>query len=123
MNELQASVVMIALFALRCVLPLALTIAAVHLMNRVLARWEAAESAARPGPVLAATPSAPPAAAAPSISLACWLLNNCSEEERVRCAAYRRQDIPCWQARLIEEGILPERCAACPRYTALQGAV
>lgn len=118
MNELQASFVMIALFALRCILPLAFTIAAVHLMNRLLARWEAAEKAPQPAPV----PSPLPAPAPRSISLACWILNNCSEEERARCAAYRRQNIPCWQARLIEEGILPDRCATCERYAALQVA-
>ncbi len=114
MNEFQATAIMIGLFALRCIAPLALTVVAMHLMNRLLERWEAAEKApaaprpARPGPVQAA----------PSISLACWLLHNCSEEERARCAAYRRQNIPCWQARLIEEGKLPDGCVNCPRYAA-----
>lgn len=123
MNELQATAVMIGLFALRCIVPLLLTLALVHLMNRLLARWSAAEAApatqpavVRPLPVAAASrPSQTP-------SIACWLLNNCSEEKRACCPAYRLQGVPCWQARLIEEGKLPDNCPTCPQYVALAGA-
>lgn len=127
MNELQATAVMIGLFALRCVVPLLLTLAVARLMNLLLERWSADEEASTeklpqsiplPGAVSASVTTP-----APSISIACWLLRNCDEAQRAKCAAYRRQGIPCWQARLIEEGKLPDACPTCPRYAALQGAM
>ena len=75
MNGLQTTGVMIGLFALRCIAPLLLTVTLLHLMNRLLDRWAALETA----PAL--TSATAPATTAPSISLACWLLHNCSEEE------------------------------------------
>lgn len=128
MNELQATAVMIGLFALRCIVPLVLTAAFLHLMNRLLDHWAAEERVPQPGtavapPALAPQASVPLTAATPAPSFACWLLRNCDEAQRSKCAAYRRQGIACWQARLIEEGKLPDGCATCPQYTALQGAV
>ena len=117
MNGIQTTGVMIGLFALRCIAPLLLTMTLLHLMNRLLDRWAALETT--PASALTVLAPSPAATSTPSISLACWLLHNCSEEERARCAAYRRQNIPCWQARLIEEGKLPDGCPTCPKYRAL----
>lgn len=129
MNELQATAVMIGLFALRCIAPLVLTMAFLHLMNRLLDHWAAEERVSEPGgevvrsPVLTSQTTVPLTAATPGPSIACWILRNCDEEKRAKCAAYRRQGIPCWQARLMEEGKLPDACADCPQYSVLQGAV
>ena len=123
MNELQATAVMIGLFALRCIVPLVLTVAFVHLMKRLLDRWAAEERPPQTVASLASQTSIPVATATPAPCIACWLFKNCSEEKRNACAAYRRQSIPCWQARLFEEGKLPDDCANCPQYGALQGAV
>lgn len=128
MNEFQATAVMIGLFALRCIVPLVLTVGFVNLMNRLLERWAAEERVPQIGasPPMSAPVSQttiPVAPAAPAPSIACWLLKNCDEQKRAQCAAYRRQGIPCWQARLIEEGRLPDGCANCPQYGALQGAI
>ena len=43
MNEFQATAVMVALFALRCVLPLALLVTIGYTMTRLANRWEAQE--------------------------------------------------------------------------------
>lgn len=124
MNEIQATAVMIGLFALRCVVPLLITIGLGRLMNRLIERWAAEEEEAqrqRTG-VPAPAPVPPQPAVQPALSLPCWLFFNCDESERERCAAYRNQGIPCWQARLIEEGKLPANCPNCPRYLAGQPA-
>ena len=102
---------MIGLFALRCIAPLLLTIGLCHLMNRLIDRWELQE--ARQGAAMPTTGEPKPA-----MPIACWILKNCDEEKRARCPAYRRQGIPCWQARMIEEGKLPVDCPTCPQYTA-----
>lgn len=127
MNELQASTVMIGLFALRCVVPLLVVMALGHMMNRLLDRWAAEEAAQEQGAVAEpwATPALPPrtvngGASAPlvALTLPCWLTRSCDEAKCINCAAYRRRGILCWQARLIEEGKLPDTCPTCPRYLA-----
>ena len=49
MNGFDATLVMIALFALRCVFPLVLTAGLGYLMNRLVERWEAGPRAADTG--------------------------------------------------------------------------
>ena len=125
MNELEATAVMIGLFALRCIAPLLITLGLCYLMNRLVDRWEEAEVSEKaddPLPLPAPQPSAPRTARAPALSIPCWVFQNCDEARRERCAAYRRQGIPCWQARLLEDGKLPDTCPDCPRYIAAQAA-
>lgn len=117
MSEFNAALVMIALFALRCVVPLALTLGLGYAMNRLVDRWET-EDARR---VIAIPGTAQPAAAqtAPSwLSLPCWVTNSCPEKKRADCAAYRSAGLPCWEARRQMEGALPAACPDCPRYQA-----
>lgn len=124
MNEIEATAVMVGLFALRCVVPLLITIGLGRLMNRLIERWAAEEEEAqrqRTGAPLPA-PVPPQPGASPALSVPCWIFNKCDESQRQRCAAYRRQGIPCWRARLIEEGKLPDNCPTCPRYLAGQPA-
>jgi hypothetical protein len=120
MNEFEATAVMIGLFALRCVVPLLITIGLGRLMNRLIDHWAAEDEEARRRRTRAPLPAPVPAQASAtgdqSIPLPCWILRNCDEKKRAQCAAYRRQGIPCWQARLIEEGRLPEPCPTCPQY-------
>jgi hypothetical protein len=104
MKEIQATGVLVALFALRCLAPLALTLAIGYLLNRQAARWEA-EAAADP-----------PARAAPAVALPCWLVRNCSAEKRERCAAFQQSGQACWRSRLAAEGALPADCATCPLF-------
>jgi len=122
MNNLQATTVMIALFALRCIVPLLLTVGLVRLMNRLVERWTAEEAAREQGALggtpLVSRPAIPVTSATPTPSFSCWLLRNCDETRRAGCPAYRRQSIPCWQARLMEEGKLPAGCQTCPGFAA-----
>ncbi|HSM55775.1 MAG TPA: hypothetical protein VK879_06425 [Candidatus Sulfomarinibacteraceae bacterium] len=124
MNEFGATVFMITLFALRCVAPLLITLGVGYLMNRLLDRWAAEDAQVRepvPGGAVPAfgaerTPAAEPR---PSIlSIPCWVFNNCEETRRASCPGCNEKGIPCWQARLMAEGRLPETCPDCPRYIA-----
>ena len=119
MNDFQATAVMVALFALRCVLPLALLFAIGYAMTRLANRWETQD---RPTPAdgttiplpMVGTPS--PATNA-ALKVPCWVLKNCDESKRARCAASRNPSLACWVALTWAEGRLPARCANCPRYT------
>lgn len=121
MNEFQATAVLVTLFALRCVAPLALTILVGYLMNRLVNHWERQEAAEKAAPPAAAPRPAPrlkPAVPIMAVKPAqpCWVLNNCSEAKRGGCPAYKNQIIPCWLARLRSDGALPAGCADCPIY-------
>ena len=119
MNEFQATAVMVALFALRCVLPLALLFAIGYAMTRLANRWEAQD---RPTPAggttiplsMVGTPSPTTHAA---LKVPSWVLKNCDETKRARCAASRNPSLACWVALTWAEGRLPAKCANCPRYT------
>lgn len=118
MSEFNATLVMISLFALRCVVPIALTIGLGYVMNRLVDRWEA-EDAQRTIPVPVARPTAAGFQAEPGrsiLSLPCWVTNSCPEKKAAGCAAFLAPHLPCWEARRQTEGALPARCADCPRY-------
>jgi predicted cobalt transporter CbtA len=116
-NEFQATAVFAALFALRCVAPLALTLLVGYLMNRLVDRWEREEAAEKAAtPVAAPAPASAAAAAKPA--LPCWVFNNCTETKRAGCPAYKNQVIPCWLARMRSEGALPAGCPDCAIYRA-----
>lgn len=123
MNGFEATLVMIALFALRCVAPLAITAGLGYLMNRLVERWETEEALEKPEQV--PVPTTRPVRREPQpvlslLSLPCWVTNSCPEEKRKRCPACERDDVPCWQARKAAEGALPANCPDCPRYIAGQ---
>lgn len=114
MNEFQATAVMVALFALRCVLPLALLVTIGYTMTRLANRWEAQEK----GPTGGAAIPLPMAGAEPAaLKVPCWVFNNCDESKRARCPATRNTSLACWVALTWAEGRLPAKCANCPRYT------
>ena len=118
MNEFQAVAVMVALFALRILLPVALMIAIGYGMNKLANRWEAEEQTqahAKPAIALPVLPARPAAAA----TIPCWVFKNCDEAARARCPAYRQPSLACWVALLRAEGRLPAKCAGCERYTGM----
>lgn len=118
MNEFQATAVLVAMFALRCVVPLLLMVAIGYAMNKLANRWESEEKAAPdarpaiPVPMAAARP-------APTPSVPCWVFRNCDESSRTRCPAYQTPSLACWVALTRAEGKIPARCAGCPRYTGM----
>ena len=117
MSEIQAAGTIILFFALRCLVPLAITIGIGYLMNRLVARWEAEEAAAKEG-AGEDQPAMPPVkeAASPGGKLPCWVVRNCDSEKRANCPAYQNQSVPCWIARLLAEGVQPSSCPGCPVY-------
>lgn len=127
MDRLDATLVMLALFALRCVVPLVLTAGLGYLMNRLVDHWESEEEAALkepiPVPVVAQREARERQPVLSLLSLPCWVTNDCPEEKRTRCPACERNDLPCWKARLQAEGMLPAKCPDCPRYLAGQAAL
>ncbi len=121
MNEFQATAVMLALFALRCILPLAITFALGYLMNRLVDRWERDDAkreeldtpGLQPAPIPATAVSKP---SKPVTKLPCWLVKGCNPAQRGDCPAFQQRGTPCWVARLRAEGVLPTDCPDCPVY-------
>ncbi len=117
MNDFQATAVLAALFALRCVAPFLLLMVIGYGMNRLVAHWERAEQSqtgARP------TIPLPLAATRPiktEAKIPCWVFNNCDEKTRNACPAYANPTLACWVARLRAEGRVPAKCAGCTLYT------
>ncbi|MCO5183155.1 MAG: hypothetical protein M9941_10090 [Anaerolineae bacterium] len=103
MNDIQLTGAAVLLFALRCLVPLALTLTIAYLMDRQMRRWgaEARMSSGEP---------------------ACWETRNCPPERRNACAAYKRQGQPCWSARLEQDECLPEACVTCPLFSGIRTA-
>lgn len=107
MNETQATFTMVLLFALRCVVPLALVMGIGYAMNWLVDRWEAEAAIAGSGET--------------AVRLQkddhCWAFKQCDEELRKDCPGFKEQMAPCWLVRTRVEGHLPEECLACPIYT------
>lgn len=117
MKEYQAAAVLFALFVLRCIAPLVITLVIGYMMNRLVDRWQAEEEAQQQTGIEVQTrPKRVPDITLPPIDIPCWLLRNCDAERRFDCPAYQQQAIPCWLARMKVEGILPASCPACPIY-------
>jgi hypothetical protein len=112
MNEFQATAVMVALFALRCVVPIILMAVIGYAMNRLVDHWEAEEAAQ--GETKPAVQVAMATKAAPK--LPCWVFNNCDETARAGCPAFKNQSVACWVARMRADGQLPAKCAGCELY-------
>lgn len=118
MNDFQATAVLVALFALRCVAPFLLLLAIGYGMNRLVAHWEREEQA--PAGARAAIPLPMAAATRPAnteAKIPCWVFNNCDEKTRNACPAYANSTLACWVARLRADGQVPAKCAGCALYT------
>lgn len=113
MNEFQATAVMAALFALRCIVPFALMLAMAYGMRWLVRYWDRQAAAGpRPSIPLAMAPQAAADAAVP-----CWVSNHCDEKARAACPAYANQTVACWMAWLLNSGQVREKCAGCAYYT------
>jgi len=125
MNEFQGIAVMVALFALRCIVPLAVVLIIGYAMNRLAARWDAEEAAqaAEDGGRWTTDDGRwsvvcrPSSAASAALSVPCWVYKNCDETKRAGCPAYQNPTLACWTALTRAEGRLPAKCAGCARYT------
>jgi hypothetical protein len=87
-------------FALRLVLPVALTLAAGWLLRRLDARWQA--DAAASAPARRVGPVSP-----------CWIQHQCSAERRAACPVFGQTAVPCWQFFRDARGNLRADCLTC----------
>ena len=93
------------LFALRCIVPLAITLLIGYAASRLYARWEAeagVKTRVQLKPVLR-TAEGPD----------CWTVRGCNQASRAKCPAYQRPELTCWSARMVVEGTLPPSCPTC----------
>ena len=123
MSNTNATLIMVGLFALRCLVPVALTILFGMWMNKLANKWEAEEQQAvqpEPRPFPAPTSAIPVQTVSRTQAVACWIKNGCSEGD---CPAYQQTGVVCWQARLQAEGQLPEKCPGCEIYAQTAPAV
>ena len=123
MVEIRGAALLIGLFALRCLVPLALTVAAGYLLTRLDKRWQAAARAEREAwteveesreRVRLPQPAAP--RILPLMTAPCWVQKGCEPATRNECPAYLKPNGPCWSARLKAEGELPTSCVTCTLF-------
>jgi|CXWJ01.1.fsa_nt_gi hypothetical protein len=117
MNEFQATAVLAALLALRCVAPFLLLMAIGYGMNRLVAHWEREEQAPTGAQAFISLPMVATRPAKPEAKIPCWVFNNCDEKTRNACPAYANPTLACWVARLRAEGRVPAKCVDCALYT------
>jgi hypothetical protein len=129
MNDLQATLALAALFALRCIAPLAITLAIGYLMNRLVDRWQTEDEAALANAsdrVAHSQEADLPSKAVyrlPVVTVPCWILRNCNPVEQATCAARKQPGLPCWLVRLRSDGKLPQDCPDCPIYSEAMATV
>jgi len=118
MSESEGTAVLVALFALRCILPLAITLAFGYLMNRLVDRWQEEDYASQEGFEETEPSVIQPSSGIqlPTVTIPCWILRNCDETKRDNCAAHKQPGIPCFLARLRSDGIMPTDCPDCEIY-------
>jgi hypothetical protein len=66
-----------------------------------------------PPPAVGQRPGQQPGLMAAPAPKPCWNIKGCSDSQRAQCAAPKRADVPCWQARFDAEGAIPEDCVRC----------
>ena len=122
MNELEATAVLVALFALRCIAPLVITFTIAYFMNRLVDRWRAEdELLLQEKGELVVEAETTTGIKLPAVTIPCWILRNCDQAMQAECAARRQPGLPCFLVRLRVEGLLPENCTDCPIYIQAKG--
>ena len=90
-------------FVVRFGIPVLITIALVWLFSKLDARWRMQAENVREQAVADGV--------VPVVK--CWLLNDCPEDLKTNCAAYKNQGKPCWQHFRTKDGCLKEDCIDC----------
>jgi hypothetical protein len=98
-------------FVLRYGLPILFLAAAVWLLRRLDAHWQA-EARRLPQSRLR-LPAGP----------ACWQVNGCSADRRAACPAFLNSPTPCWQTFRDRDGNLRAGCLACQFFRQAQPPV
>jgi hypothetical protein len=117
MNDFEATAILVALFALRCIAPVVLTLVVGYLMNRLVERWHEEDAAVQVAePALPSIPAPSRSIKLPTVTVPCWILRNCEETQKADCPAAKQPGLPCWLVRLRADGRLPATCPDCPIY-------
>lgn len=131
--EGQANVLLIiALFVLRLGVPLLITVAIGYGLSRLDAKWQIEAEAEQMAQQEEIRPRQRPAKRSAVVQVPtleqtyvrdhagrpCWGLKDCADAVLDAISACERGDTPCWEARRLKEGRLPEKCATCEVYKA-----
>jgi lipoate synthase len=121
MSDIQAMLWMGFLFALRCIVPIVLTLVIGYLMNKLVDSWEAEEARSKTEAGVQNCQSMN------NVShrfrpnrIDCWTFRNCEASD---CPAYKNTAIVCWQKKQATLGYMPEACQNCPIYAQIGTAV
>ncbi len=109
-QELAESLIVLALFVLRVGVPIALTLAFGHWLEKKLRPHETTEKPQVKVELLRRTK------ASNVIRLHCWDIKRCDGAARAQCAACRHPDLPCWLALQVEGVKVREQCFTCAFY-------
>lgn len=115
MTALYETIVVIGMFLLRLGIPLALIMLVTAWLRRLDTRWAAEASAYTRAQAWDAQATQIPLVQAMAAS-PCWTQRNCSAEQRLNCVAHQQPALPCWLARMRQEGRLPASCVNCALF-------
>lgn len=116
MEQLQAALIILAMFLLRLGIPIAMMAAITYGLRRVDARWAAEARAYQQASLWEEQITATPTKPIPSANPPCWVLRGCSPEAQAHCAAGQQPCLPCWLARLRRDHDLPASCVQCQLF-------
>lgn len=108
---LQDTLVIVGMFALRLGVPVLLTIAICHVLDRLSVKRAAQIGAQRQARLRAA-----PHEGKLVRQLQCWEIKRCEEATRAECPAYKRPNLPCWLALQLAGCQLSDECKSCSMY-------
>jgi hypothetical protein len=107
----QDTLVILGMFALRLGVPVVLTIAVCHVLDRLSVK-RAEQIGAQRRANLRATAHEGKVVR----QLQCWEIKRCDEATRAACPAYQRPNLPCWLALQLAGCQLSEQCLTCSLY-------
>ena len=114
MQQLEAVLIILGMFLVRLGIPVAVIVVVSYWLRRVDARWAVEASAYQRAKAWEGYPLAFPALVQkPAIEPPCWERRGCSPVQRTQCAAGQQPCLPCWLARLRQDGKLPAACTGC----------
>jgi hypothetical protein len=96
MTDLTGLLAVLTGIAVRLLIPILVTMAAVYFLRKLDAHWRAEGRKAPTG----------------VMKPACWEIMGCSPARRKNCPGFVSA-LPCWQARRAPDGYLREQCLSC----------
>ncbi len=101
MENIQATLSVLAVFGMRLAIPVAITVMLIIFLRWLDQRWQAAIDS-RPD-LVGSKPSNP----------GCWDVKHCTAEQRASCNAHAHPETPCWQIKRTANGPLQQECLGC----------